>query len=88
MRYLLGYLFIINLVSLIMYIIDKYAASRSFNRIRESYLLFSSFFGGFIGAFIGMILFRHKTRKKKFWLLNFIFMLIWFYLMYMFYRNG
>lgn len=88
MRYLLGYLFIVNLISLIIYIIDKYAASRSENRIRESYLLFSGFIGGVIGSLIGMILFRHKTKKKKFWILNVLFMLMWCYIIYMFYING
>lgn len=88
MRYLLGYLFIVNLISLIIYVIDKYAASRSDNRIRESYLLFSGFFGGVIGSLIGMIMFRHKTKKKKFWILNVLFMLMWCYIIYMFYRNG
>lgn len=88
MRYLLGYLFIVNLISLIIYVIDKYAANRSENRIRESYLLFFGFIGGVIGSLIGMILFRHKTKKKKFWILNVLFMLMWCYIIYMFYRNG
>ena len=88
MRYLLGYLFVVNLISLIIYIIDKYAASRSENRVRERYLLFSGFIGGVIGSLIGMILFRHKTKKKKFWILNILFMLMWCYIIYMFYING
>ena len=88
MRYLLGYLFVVNLISLIIYIIDKYAASRSENRVRESYLLLSGVIGGVIGSLIGMILFRHKTKKKKFWILNILFMLMWCYIIYMFYING
>ena len=67
---------------------DKYAASRSENRVRESYLLFSGFIGGVIGSLIGMILFRHKTKKKKFWILNILFMLMWCYIIYMFYINA
>ena len=88
MKYLLGYLFVVNLISLIIYIVDKYKAGRSDNRIRESYLFFFSFIGGVIGSFIGMIMFRHKTKKKKFWILNVLFMLMWCYIIYMFYRNG
>ena len=88
MKYLLCYLFIINIVSLIMYCVDKISAKRNNNRIRESSLLFSSFLGGFIGSLIGMILFRHKTKKKRFWILNVLFMVMWCYIIYMFYRNG
>lgn len=71
-----------------MYAIDKYSAKRNANRVRESLLLFSGFMGGSLGSFISMLLFRHKTRKKRFIMLNIIFMLIWCYLIYMFYRNG
>lgn len=77
-----------NVISLIMYGIDKISAKRNSNRIRESYLFFSSFMGGFLCSLGGMILFRHKTRKKKFWIINILFMIMWCYIIYMFYRNG
>ena len=88
MKYLLCYLFVMNFISLIMYGLDKLFAKRNSERIREGYLLFSSFMGGFLCSLAGMILFRHKTRKKKFWILNILFMLMWCYIIYMFYRNG
>lgn len=88
MKYLFGYLFIVNLISLIGYAIDKYSATRNANRIRESLLLFGGFIGGALGSLISMILFRHKTRKKRFVILNILFLLMWCYLIYMFYRNG
>ena len=88
MKYLFGYLFIVNFISLIGYAIDKYSATRNANRIRESLLLFGGFVGGVLGSLISMILFRHKTRKKRFVILNILFLLMWCYLIYMFYRNG
>lgn len=88
MKYLFGYLFIINLISLIIYAVDKFSATRNANRVRESILLFSGFIGGALGSLISMILFRHKTRKKRFVVLNILFLLMWCYLTYMFYRNG
>ena len=35
------------------------------------------FIGGFLGSILAMILFRHKTRKFRFWFLNILFMILW-----------
>ena len=88
MKYLLCYIVLINIISLIMYGLDKLFAIKDLKRIKESYLLFCGFIGGVIGSIMGMILFNHKTRKGKFWGLNILFIMVWCYIIYMFYRNG
>ena len=88
MKYLFCYLFIINLISLIIYGIDKFSASRGASRVRESFLFFFGFIGGALGALISMLLFKHKTRKKRFYILNIIFLLLWSYIIFMFAMNG
>jgi uncharacterized membrane protein YsdA (DUF1294 family) len=50
-----------------MFGLDKSQAKRNAWRISESVLLVLAFLGPF-GAFLTMQLFRHKTRKPKFWL--------------------
>jgi len=55
-----------NLFVMLVYGFDKIRAKRGGRRIREATLiLFAFLFGGF-GAMFGMVLFNHKTSKKKF----------------------
>lgn len=59
-------LIVINILSFMLYGIDKYKAVNHKWRIRESVLLaFAAAFGG-IGALTGMKFFHHKTQKPKF----------------------
>ena len=60
------YLVIINLVTFLMYGIDKLQAKKSKWRISESMLLKLAAFGGSIGAWLGMKTWHHKTMHKKF----------------------
>ena len=61
-----GYLIIVNIVSFILYGIDKYKAKRGKWRISEATLLMMAVIGGSIGAWVGMRLCHHKTMHKKF----------------------
>ena len=61
-----GYLIIVNIVSFILYGIDKYKAKRGKWRISEATLLLMAVIGGSIGAWVGMRLWHHKTMHKKF----------------------
>lgn len=56
-----------NILSLVLYGIDKNKAEKNRRRISEKTLLFWSFLGPF-GAYIGMKLFHHKTQKAKFYI--------------------
>ena len=61
----LVFLMIVNVVSLILFGVDKLNSVRGGWRIPELRLLLVAFLGPF-GAYAGMLLFRHKTRKAKF----------------------
>ena len=59
---------IMNLLTFLLYGIDKRSARYDLRRIPEKVLLGIAAIGGSLGAFAGMRLFRHKTRKAKFYL--------------------
>lgn len=61
-----AYLIIINILSFILYGIDKLKAIKKEERISEKNLILIGILGGSIGSLIGMNLFRHKTKKLKF----------------------
>ena len=63
---ILIYLLIINVVTFIVYGIDKYKAKHAKWRISEATLLLLAAIGGSIGAWCGMKVWHHKTMHKKF----------------------
>ena len=63
------YIAIINILTFIIYGLDKLFAIKNLSRVSENTLLLLSFVGGSIGAYIGMKFFHHKTNKKKFTIL-------------------
>ena len=64
--YLLNYLVLINVITFIVYGIDKLKAKKGRWRIPESTLLLLAIIGGSIGAWYGMKVWHHKTLHKKF----------------------
>ena len=60
------YLIIINIVTFLIYGIDKLKAKKALWRIREASLLMLAILGGSIGAWLGMKVWHHKTLHKKF----------------------
>ena len=60
------YLIGINLLTFIVYGIDKYKAKRFKWRISETSLLLLAVAGGSGGALMGMRVWHHKTMHKKF----------------------
>ena len=60
------YLIAINLLTFLVYGIDKCKAKRSAWRIPEATLLGLAIIGGSIGAWLGMKVWHHKTLHKKF----------------------
>jgi uncharacterized membrane protein YsdA (DUF1294 family) len=75
---LLVFLIVVNVASMLFYVLDKVKSMRGGWRIPESRLLLVAFFGPF-GAYAGMLLSRHKIRKPKFLLVP-IFLFIHLYL--------
>ncbi len=74
--YYLIFLFLMSMIAMILYQIDKAKAQKHQWRIKEATLLSFGFFGGAIGALLGMKLFRHKTKHWYFWAVN-ILGLLW-----------
>ena len=65
-KIIISYVIVINVITLMMYGIDKWKAKHSKWRIPEATLLIMAAVGGSIGAWIGIKLFHHKTLHKKF----------------------
>ena len=63
---LLYYLIVINVVTFLVYGIDKWKAKQGSWRISEATLLILAVIGGSIGALLGMKIWHHKTMHKKF----------------------
>ena len=67
------YFIAINLLTFLLYGLDKYKAIRREWRIM-------AFVGGAFGALSAMRIFRHKTRKGRFRLMIPLFCLLWGYI--------
>ena len=63
---LLYYLVGVNILTFLVYGIDKWKAKQGSWRISEATLLILAVIGGSIGALLGMKVWRHKTMHKKF----------------------
>lgn len=57
---------LINLITFMLFGIDKIRAEEGNWRVSEATLLAWAFIGGSAGAYAGRALFRHKTRKQPF----------------------
>lgn len=64
--FLIVYLSVINLITFVVYGVDKSKARRGAWRIPESVLLGLAVLLGSYGALAGMLIFRHKTQKARF----------------------
>ena len=63
---LIYYLLAVNVLTFIVYGVDKWKAQRGRWRVPEATLMGLAALGGSVGAWMAMQLFRHKTQKKKF----------------------
>jgi len=62
----LGLFALVNLITFLLFGVDKLRARAGAGRVSEGALLTWALFGGTIGAYAGRALFRHKTRKQPF----------------------
>ena len=74
---LLFYLCIINGLTAILFIVDKWISSRNGKRISESTLHFFEFSGGIFAVILLMPTIRHKNRKKSYWITSIFIAIGW-----------
>lgn len=60
------YYIAINILTFVLFFIDKRAAKKNLWRKKESLLMGMILVGGVVGGFLGIFLLRHKSRKLKF----------------------
>ncbi len=65
-KFILYYLILINLTSIIIMAYDKRRAINRKWRVPEAHLFFIAIIFGSLGSIIGMFLFHHKTKHLKF----------------------
>ena len=65
-RMIFLYLMAVNIITFIVFGIDKQRAKNHEWRISEATLIGLAVIGGSVGALLGMRFFRHKTKHKKF----------------------
>ena len=65
-RMLFDYPTAVNIITFIVFGIDKQRAKNHEWRISEATLIGLAVIGGSVGALLGMRFFRHKTKHKKF----------------------
>ena len=63
---LIYYLLAVNVLTFIVYGVDKWKAQRGQWRVPEATLMGLAALGGSVGAWLAMQLFRNKTQKRKF----------------------
>ncbi len=80
------YLIGINVLTFLIYGVDKWKAKRDKWRIPEDTLIWLAVAGGSVGALLGMHLFRHKTRHRKFLIGIPVILLVQVVLLYFFMR--
>lgn len=62
----LSWFLLTNLLTLLIYGVDKMAARKAWQRVPETTLLVFGVIGGWPGAILGQQFFRHKTLKQPF----------------------
>ena len=66
MEEIICYLLAVNIVTVLLYGIDKYKAKKGKWRISEATVLTMATIGGSVGAWAGMRRWHHRTMHKKF----------------------
>ena len=72
LTFYLIYIAVMSLAAFFAYGADKRRSVKGRWRISEKTLLGLSLLGGAPGGLLGMKLFRHKTKRRYFWAVNFL----------------
>ena len=86
MNYIFIYIGIVNIITFILYGIDKHKAKKHKWRIPEKTLLGLNFTGGFLGGLLGMQFVHHKTKHWYFYAAAVLSAALWLFLIYMLYK--
>lgn len=85
-KIVLIYYLVVNLITFVLFGIDKAKAKKNAWRIPEKTLLGFSLLGGALLGLIGMRLFHHKTKKPAFYISVPLFLILhialWIYLIF------
>ncbi|MGE0268145.1 MAG: DUF1294 domain-containing protein [Candidatus Omnitrophota bacterium] len=88
MVFLIYYILSINILTFLVYAVDKIKAKQSKHRISEKWLHLLSLLGGSVGALAGQKIFRHKTAKKSFqWIFRCVLFLQALIILYVLYKS-
>ncbi|GER89829.1 hypothetical protein KDW_39910 [Dictyobacter vulcani] len=66
MAFIIGYFLVLNILTFVVYGLDKRSARMGGRRVPETVLLFLAFAGGTPAAYAARKYFRHKTIKRPF----------------------
>ncbi len=77
MNLLYIYFAVVNVVTFVVYGVDKWKAKNGKWRIPEATLILLAAIGGAFGAKAAMTYFRHKTQHKKFTILVPLLLIVW-----------
>ena len=87
MKYLILFLLITNLITFIVFGIDKRKAVKGRWRIPEKTLLLTGLVFGSVGQLLGMKVFRHKTNKWYFWFCGMLSLAVQIVIIYKIFTN-
>ena len=80
------YFGIINIVSAILFILDKRAAKKRLRRIPELTLHILEALGGVFSIFILMYILRHKYKKSKYYMWTWT-IILWWIIIFLIFNN-
>lgn len=86
MKFLLFYISVMWLASVMMTIYDKIAAIKKGRRVSEKSLLLTGLCGGALAMYLTMLLINHKTRHAKFMVILPLEVILHIGLMFLFFR--
>ena len=79
LNYLPAYLITINVISILVFSIDKAQAKNNKRRVPEKVLHILELIGGVFGIIITMYLIHHKSSKWQYYIVTYIILLAWIF---------
>ena len=84
-HYLWYYLVVINIVSFLVFGLDKYLAKKNKKRISEFNLHLFEILGGILSILLAFHIFKHKRNKVKYYSISYTILVIWIFLLWFLY---